>query len=73
MTIQLREFLSQTAHFHRQRRYEQLLDYFSAALKAQAALHWAKASLMRVPYFKSGVVEDEFLASAALALSLIHI
>ena len=68
MTVQLREFVTQTAAFHRQKQYEELLDKFSAQLKAQAALHWAHESLVRVPYFKKGTVEDEFLASAALAL-----
>ena len=68
MTIHLRDFLSQTVQFQRQRQYEDLLSNFSAQLKAQAALMWAKGSLMRVPYFKVGTVEDEFLASAALAL-----
>ena len=68
MTVQLREFVTQTAAFHRQKQYEELIDKFSAQLKAQAALHWAHESLVRVPYFKKGTVEDEFLASAALAL-----
>ena len=48
-------------------RYDELLDCLSARLKADAALHWAQATLVRVSYFKKGVVEDEFLASAALA------
>ena len=46
--------------------YEELLDCLSARLKADTAMHWAKETLMRVPYFNRGKVEDEFLASAAL-------
>jgi hypothetical protein len=68
MTVKLREFLSATAHFHRQRRYEELLSCLSAQMKADAALVWAKDTLMRVPFFANGNIEDEFLASAALAL-----
>ena len=66
--VKLREFLSQTAHIHRQTRYDEMLGCLSARLKADAALVWAKDTLMRVTYFKKGRVEDEFLASAALTL-----
>lgn len=40
----------------------------SARLKADAALCWAKETLLRVSYFKNPIIEDDFLASAALAL-----
>ena len=43
----------------------------SVRLKADAALCWAKTTLLRVPYFSRDgrwPIEDEFLASAALAL-----
>lgn len=63
-----REFLAQTAHVHRQSQYNLLLDSMSARLKADAALVWAKASLLKVPYFTSAAIEDEFLASCALTL-----
>lgn len=68
MTVKLREFFSQTQHVHRQRRYEVLFDSMSSRLKADAALCWARGTLMRVSYF-SGKVEGEFLASAALTLT----
>jgi len=68
VTVKLREFLSQTAHVHRQSQYNVLLDSMSARLKADAALVWAKATLLKVPYFNSGPIEDEFLASCALTL-----
>ena len=68
VTVKLREFLSQTAHVHRQSKYNTLLDNMSARLKADAALVWAKATLLKVPYFNSGPIEDEFLASCALSL-----
>ena len=46
----LREFVTQTAAFHRQKQYEELLDKFSAQLKAQAALHWnIKADVAVIP------------------------
>ena len=60
--------LKQTAHINWQKRYEPMLACFSAQLKADAALHWASETLMRVPFFKRGLVEDEFLASVALVL-----
>ena len=42
----------------------------SERLKADAALVWAKETLSRVPYLCLGSgVEEEFLASAALALN----
>lgn len=70
MTVKLREFLGQTAHVHRQSRYDSMLSCLSARLKADAALHWAKETMLKVPYFaRPGAVEDEFLASAALALT----
>ena len=68
MTVKLREFFSQTQHVHRQARYDQLLDSMSARLKADAALCWARSTLMRVRFFTSPEVEAEFLASAALTL-----
>lgn len=71
MLIKLREFFGQTQQVHRQARYDVLLDNMSARLKADAALCWANATLMRVPYFTVGgrfPIEDEFLASAALTL-----
>jgi hypothetical protein len=68
-TVKIREFLSQTAHVHRQSRYNELLDSMSLRLKADVALCWAKETLLRVNMFKNrDVFEDEFLASAALAL-----
>ena len=58
----------QTHHVHRQSRYEEVLGMMSARLKADAALCWAKETLLRVSYFKNPIIEDDFLASAALAL-----
>ena len=67
--VKLREFLTSTVHVHRQSRYDVLLDNLSARLKADTALHWAKETLLSVPYFNGeSPLEDEFLASAALAL-----
>jgi hypothetical protein len=40
----------------------------SARLKADAALCWARTTLMRVPYFQGENLEDNFLASTALCL-----
>ena len=71
MLVKLRMFFSQTQHVHRQSRYDVLLDSMSSRLKADAALCWAKSTLMRVPYFTNEgrwKIEDEFLASAALTL-----
>ena len=63
-----RDFLSQTAHVHRQTQYSELLDSMSERLKADAALCWAKDTLLRVSYFNKETMEEEFLASAALTL-----
>ena len=49
MLVRLRDFFGQTQHVHRQSRYDELLDSMSARLKADAALCWAKNTLMRVP------------------------
>ena len=68
MTVKLREFLTQTAHVHRQNRFDVVLDTMSPRLKADAALCWAKETMQRVPYFRNGGIEDEFLASIALTL-----
>jgi hypothetical protein len=40
----------------------------SSRLRADVALCWARTTLMRVPFFMGGDIEDEFLASAALSL-----
>ena len=69
MTIKLREFFTQTQHVNRESRFDVLLDQMSARLKADAALCWAKATLMKVPYFAIDSLEDNFLASTALCLS----
>jgi len=69
MLWKLREFLTQTQEVQRQARYDLLLDNMSERLKADAALCWARSSLMKVHYFSSGT-EDGFLASAALSLKL---
>ena len=63
-----RTVLKQTAHINWQKRYEPMLTCFSSQLKADAALHWASETLMRVPFLKRGAVEDDFLAALALAL-----
>lgn len=69
-TIRLREFLSQTAHVHRQARYNEVLDCMSSRLKADAALYWARETLLKVPFLgkMKDKIEQEFLASAALTL-----
>ena len=68
LTVKLREFLALTAHTFREKQYNQVLSHLSVRLRADAALCWAKSTLMRVPYFQSGSIEDEFLASVALGL-----
>ena len=68
MTIRLREFFAQTQHVHREQRYDLLLDNMSARLKADAALCWARGTLMKVSYFQGDNLEDNFLASTALCL-----
>ena len=68
-TIRLREFLSQTAHVHRQARYNEVLDY-ELSPQADAALYWARETLLKVPFLRKmkDKIEQEFLASAALTL-----
>ena len=68
MTVKMREFFTATQHVHRQRRYDVLLDNMSARMRGDAALVWAKETLLRVPCFSSPLIEDGFLASAALTL-----
>uniref|UniRef100_A0A7S2JLG2 Uncharacterized protein n=1 Tax=Haptolina brevifila TaxID=156173 RepID=A0A7S2JLG2_9EUKA len=68
MTIKLREFFTQTQDARRQTRYDVLLGQMSQSLKADAALCWAKETLLKVSYLGGGDIENEFLAACALSL-----
>jgi len=73
LTIKLRTYFQNTQHIIFAQRYAALMDKMSPLLRGETALNMAGNSISNLPYFvglPEGAVEQEFLASTAISMSV---